>query len=556
MGKRVVAIGLDSTDYEFLNRYISCGELANFRELRRQSALTRLENQANYLDGSSPFSGTEGNWVMFQTGVRPVRSGFWETVTYCPDTYRTTNDFTHGGYDYDEYRPFYDLGDKARVAILDIPVSVVVPELNGRQIVGWGGHFPYVVRGSTPGGLLKETNRRFGKNRVLYRDHGVFWSRRYRKWLENAAIQATTQREKILHDFLDDESLDLVIGVFGETHSVLHDLWAQADKSHPAHIDDGQPDPLLNVFRRIDQAIGSIRERLGPEDNLILFSVHGMQPNSTDLPCLFLLSELMYRFNFPGRYGFARGIPGEPVPPPVRSGLHWYWFGEIWRKKYCAWPWLFPVLRRLPSWSRWAMPGGHFRFPFFTALKGATNGWMPATWYRPGWRKSRSFAIPAFADGHIRINLKGREKHGVVTVREYDDECQRIMRFLKRLVNPRNGQPVVRKVLRTRRDPLDRDERLLAADLVVVWTDEPFDVVEGPGADRVGPVPYFRTGGHRAGGFAMLNGPGFLPNTTIETADVIDLAPTILGLMGLAVPDHFEGRSIAQRQSCPVSAVA
>lgn len=544
MANRFIAIGLDSTDLELLERFIGQGHLPNLARLREQSTLTRLATRTDYQDGSSPFSATEGNWAMFQTGVYPKTSGFWDTITYCPKTYRTTNDFTNGGYDFEEFPPFYALGDQARVATFDLTVSAVVPNLEGKQLVGWGGHFPYVVRGSNPPELMNEVNRRFGKNKMLYRDHGVFWSKRYRKWLEDTAIQATRQREKICIDLMSDSSLDLIVGVFSETHSALHDLWAQSDKSHPVHVDDGQPDPLLNVFQAVDDAIGAIVENLRTDDHLMLFSVHGMQANSTDLPCLFFLPELMYRFNFPGKYGFAWGQVGQEVPPPVQSGLHWYWFGEIWRMKHCSWRWLEPLSRRLPAWCRWTKPWGDFKFPFFTSITGATNGWMPATWYRPSRPKSRSFALPSFADGHVRINLAGRESSGTIPPDQYEDECERVIQFLNRLVNPRNGEPIVKNVFRTRKDPMELDHRLPDADLIVVWTDTPFDVVDSPDAGRIGPVPFFRTGGHRAGGFAMLHGPRFEAGETLDTHELVDLAPTILETMELRIPDHLDGRPI------------
>jgi predicted AlkP superfamily phosphohydrolase/phosphomutase len=549
MSNRVIAIGLDSTDLEFIERYSSKGELPNFTRLQKKSTVTKLVTDSKFVDGMAPFAGTEGNWVMFQTGVRHARSGFWDTVCYDPETYRTTNDFTHSGYDFREYSPFHALTGDSRVATFDVPVSKVVPDIKGKQIVGWGGHFPYVVRGSSPPELLSEIDKRFGKNKVIYRDHGVFWSRRYRKWLEESVIDSTVKREKIILDLLNDDTIDLMVAVVGETHSALHDLWAQSDPVHPVHHDEGRVDPLLKIFKSIDKTIGAIASRLSADDHFILFSVHGMQANSTDLPCLFFLSELMYRFNFPGKFGIAKGNPDAPVPPPVRFGLHWYWFGEIWRKKHCSWEWLNPVLRRLPSWYRWKIPGGDLRFPFFTSLKGAENGWMPATWYRPSWPKSRSFALPSFADGHVRINLMGREKHGVVPVHEYNDECKRVTRFLKKSVNPRTGEPIVKKIFRTRKDPLVPAERLSDADLIVVWTDKPFDVVDSPEVGRIGPVPYFRTGGHRAGGFALLSGPKFKAGTSLGQREIIDLPATILDLINVPIPDYFEGKSFLTSMS-------
>ncbi len=546
MKRRVIAIGLDSADFDLLQRYFDAGELPHLRLLRQQSALARLETNASYADGAAPYASTEGNWVMFQTGVHPSTSGYWETVTFDPRTYCSTNDFVRGGYDYREYAPFFALGDEYRVATFDVPVSAVAPNVNGLQIVGWGGHFPYVVRGSQPRQLLSQINSRYGRNRILYRDHGVFWSRRYRQWLERTTIEAIEQRAKICHDLLQREPWDLFVTVLGETHSALHDLWAASNPEHPAHAAcRGDSDPLLNVFRAVDRTVGSLADRAVDDAYFLLFSVHGMQSNATDLPCLFFLSELMYRLNFPGRAGIASGDTTAPVPPPVTSGLHWYWFGELWRRKHVRSEVLRPWLQRLPAWLRWTVPGSDLRFPFFMSIKGPENGWMPAMWYRPAWPRMRSFAIPAFADGHVRINLAGRESRGIVPPQEYDLECDRITRLLLRVRNARTGQPVVRRVFRTRTNAGDDNPRLPPADLVVQWDDlVPFDVIESPEAGRIGPVPYFRTGGHRAGGFAMLRGPGIPAGATLSTADVFDLPVTILHMLGASVPRRLEGKSL------------
>lgn len=550
MKPRVIAVGLDSADFCLLQRFMEEGSLPNIRQLRQQSTLVPLETQISYADGIAPYASTEGNWVMFQTGMRPSSSGYWETVTFDPQTYRSTNDFERGGYDYREFAPFYALGDRYRVATFDIPVSAVVPQVNGKQIVGWGGHFPYVVRGSQPETLLKQVNKRYGKNKVLYRDHGVPWSNRYRHWLENAAIHSIQQRERVCSDLLKEEPWDLLVTVLGETHSAVHDLWAASDKKHPLHAAcQNEGDSLRRVFEAVDQTVGKLADLAGPEANFVLFSVHGIQANATDLPCLFFLSEVMYRMNFPGKAGIAWGDPQAPVPAPVSSGLHWYWFGEMWRRRHSRSQWLDPLLQRLPAWMRWNLPGSDLRFPFFMDLAGPDNGWMPAMWYRPAWPKMRAFAIPAFADGHVRINVKGREAKGLVSPEEYEAECERITEKLLQLRDGRTGRRVVKQVYRTRTNPLDENPRLPPADLIVQWDAQtPFDTVESDDVGRIGPVPYFRTGGHRAGGFAMLRGPGIQAGAVLPKAEVFDLPATILQLLGAPIPARFEGESIFERQ--------
>jgi predicted AlkP superfamily phosphohydrolase/phosphomutase len=546
MKRRVVAIGLDSADLSLLLRYMDAGELPNIRRLRQQGALARLESRMTYLGRTVDYASTEGNWVMFQTGVRPSTSGYWETIAYNPQSYRATNDFVNGGYDFKHFPPFYALGNGYRVATFDIPVSAVVAGVDGMQMVGWGGHFPYVVRGSQPKELLAQTNAEFGKNPILYRDAGVFWRQSYLRWLEQAAREATLQRGRIYRKLLKQSDYDLFVAVFGETHSASHDLWAAGHPDHPVHdACRGAHDPLLSFFRTVDEQVGSIIDCAGPEEYFVLFSVHGMQDNATDLPCLFFLSELMYRFNFPGKKGIAAGDPNSPPPQPVKSGLHWHWFGEVWRRRHIEPRWLQKMVNWLPAWLQGLPSNRDLWYPYFHSWMGPDNAWMPAMWYRPSWPRSRSFALPAFADGHVRINLSGREAHGLVSAGEYEAECDRIAQFLLRVRDARTGKNVVREVLRTRRRPEENDPRLPLGDLVVAWEhDRAFDVIDSPDVGRIGPVPYFRTGGHRAGGFAFFKGPGVQAGSQLPAAEVLDLPPTILSLLGAAVPEYFEGRPI------------
>lgn len=546
MKRRVFAIGLDAADPDILERWFSQGELPNLLELKRSATSCRFVNTVRYRDRTAPYGATEGSWVTLQTGVKPMTTGYWETVRYDPRTYKLRNDPVDGGYDYREFAPFFALGDDYRVALFDLPVSARVDGVSGVQLLGWGGHYPYVRRQSEPADLLADITARYGKNEVIYNDYGVFWKPNYQRWLEAASLRSIRVRTKICHELLDREPWDLFAAVYGESHGAAHDLWFASDPSHPVHAAwRGDHDPLLNVYRALDEAVGSLAARCGRDDYFICYSPHGMQPNVTDVCDFILLPELLYRFNFPGRIGFdpadAAAPPDAPPPPPQLAGKHWYWFGDIWRQRHMA----STVARRLrsllPGWL--IPPGRDFHFPYFQDWFGAA-GWIPAVWYRPAWPRMRSFALPSYADGHVRINVAGREVGGIVDPSEYEAECERVAVFLRGATDARTGRPLVREVLRTRGDALDPDPRLPNADLMVVWNDEPVDVVDAPGVGRVGPFPYYRSGGHRNCGFMMIRGPGIPQGQTGGDVETVDFPPTVLDMLGAPIPEHFEGRSL------------
>lgn len=543
MKRRVVAVGLDSVDPDLLTQWFAAGELPNLARLKARGTTCRFENTVDYTGEAVPFCSTEGLWVTLQTGVKAPTSGYWGAIDFDRSNYIATANPMVAGYAYRNFAPFYALGDDYRVAVFDLPISARVPNVNGVQIVGWGGHFPLAARGSTPESLLAEITERYGSNEVLDKDSGVFWDPTYLRWLEAKTIESIATRTRICLDLIDREQWDLLLAVFGETHGASHDLWFASDPAHPLHAHrPDRHDPLLNVFRAIDRGVGEIARRAGPDVNLVCFSAHGMQSNSADLANFFLLPELLYRYNFPGQIGFAPGDAGQPLPP--QSGRDPHWFGEIWRRHYAKTAVGRLVRSTMPR--RIFRPSGpDFDFPYELDCSGPQLGWMPAQWYRPSWPRMRSFALPAFADGHVRLNVVGREGNGLVDPSEYDVECQRVANFLLGVTNARTGCPVVKQVLRTRRDPLDPNPHLPHFDLAVQWDSTPFDVVDGVGIGRIGPVPYYRTGGHKNAGFMIATGPDVATRPTIGSAEVVDFAPTILDLLGAPIPVHYEGRSLA-----------
>lgn len=545
----VVAIGLDAADPAFLEPWMDKGYLKNLARIRQGGAYGQLHGYVNYKTGPVEFSSTEPLWVQFSTGCLPEKTGFWDTVTYDPKTYTVGCDAYYGGYDYKEYEPFYALGDDYRVAAFDVPVSGLSKNLNGVQVLGWGGHFPFVPSVSEPANLLPEIMENYGPNPVLRRDSGNWWHDKYKAWVQQAIADSLATRTKICHDLMQRDRWDLFIAGFGETHTAGHDLYDRSQADHLLYEHNSQngtaPDLMLEAYQRVDQAVGEVL-KAAPEDAYIMvFSVHGMGANLTDQLSMFFLAEVMYRYNFPGKVALAPGQLGTTPPPPVAKPIRNSWAGEIWRKVYEP----NPLKRLLNNWipKQFLEQGQHGLLSPYPLLRDRVElGWMPAFWYKPLWPQMKAFALPAFADGHIRINLKGREKDGIVDPADYDQVCSEIEAVLYRLTDGRTGKPLVDRVVRTRLNPLDNDPKLPDPDLVVCWHEIPTDVVDSPDYGRIGPVTLNRPGGHRARGMLLLQGPGVEAGTVIQDGAPVDLAPTILNLMGAPIPDYLDGKPLIQ----------
>jgi len=87
-------------------------------------------------------------------------------------------------------------------------------------------------------------------------------------------------------------------------------------------------------------------------------------------------------------------------------------------------------------------------------------------------------------------------------------------------------------------------------DLRVVWQEYPaekrthFSAGE-PWANA--PFAYAgQTGDHARDGILLAYGPGVRQGVTVPRANIVDLAPTILWLLGQPVPDDFDGRVLTE----------
>jgi predicted AlkP superfamily phosphohydrolase/phosphomutase len=183
-------------------------------------------------------------------------------------------------------------------------------------------------------------------------------------------------------------------------------------------------------------------------------------------------------------------------------------------------------------------------------------GSQPPMWYRPAWPKMKAFALPTFSEGYVRINLRRREAHGVVEPADYERVCGEVVAMLNAVTNARTGEPIVERVVRTRRDPLDPDPRLPDPDLIVLWRNAPADVVDSPTLGRIGPLPFNRSGSHVHRGFLLASGPGVPANRQWPEGQALDIAPTILSLVGAPLPAHLDGRPLFGRSRSAIAAAA
>ena len=535
MKNPVIAIGLHAFSPVLFETWTAQGHLKNLARLRQQGAYGRLDYSESINDVH--------RWTTFAVGCFAGDTGHRSRLKFQPDTYTVQE---YRSYDYAEYPPFYALGEGYRTVVHQVPLAKISDQVHGLQLLNNLSHPPE---------LVKELKSKYGKA-PHYKEYSCWWERTANLRSARKEIRVGVDYHiAICKDLLGRETWDLFLTVIEEAHGAGHDFWHLCkDTRHPLHqymtLADSVDDPLLETYKDVDDAVGQIIASAPENARILVFSIDGMGANTTDLPSTLFLGEFLYRFNFPGKVAIAPGNIKTTPPPPITAPKRQSWAGEIWQLKHD----LNPITRLLRPWT----PGKYqdqldnFSFgtprlasPYQLLKQIPSLFWQPAIWYSPLWPKMKAFALPSFSSGQIRINLRGRDSKGIVGISEYDDLCDQLIDHLHRLKDARTGQPIVEKITRTREDAADNDPKLPDADLLIKWVESSIDVVDSPDFGRTGPVPFCNTGGHKPIGFALVSGPGINPGK-LSQGHIIDLAPTVLAMMGAPIPQHIVGKPLVQ----------
>jgi hypothetical protein len=104
---------------------------------------------------------------------------------------------------------------------------------------------------------------------------------------------------------------------------------------------------------------------------------------------------------------------------------------------------------------------------------------------------------------------------------------------------------MIENIIRVRTSPSQSDNSLSPADLMVIWRDDLCtDAVAHPSLGRIGPAPYFRSGGHSTEGFVIARGRDIPKGVRLPPVTTADVTATILARLGEKIPDYVAGQPL------------
>jgi predicted AlkP superfamily phosphohydrolase/phosphomutase len=540
--RRVLVIGLDGLEVTLAERLMAAGEMPALAELRRRAARFRLDH--------GPAQRTGLAWEHVASGLSPEEGRRWSAVEFDPTTYAVWQEGAR-------FPPWW-AGLDRRIVVFDAPYVDLQRAENTRGVVGWGAHDPGVAMGASPPGLLAEVESRFGSYPASEWTYGLPFPSAARTQAMGEALSRALDVRSRAARWLATERLrdwDLFIAVAGEAHGGIEGLWHGLDSSHPLHTHPSAAaagQALVQLHRALDRMVGELVSVAG-DAAIVAFAMGGMGPNHSDVPSMVLLPELLYRHAF-GQTRLTVPLEWRAAPDsvPVLEGEGgWARASRAWESEPTQKPdsifsgQLLSLARRLPRPVKAVLKG--IRSALGQRAQGAPAGrqdlhWQPASRYRQHWPRMPAFALPSFYDGRIRINLRGRERDGMVEVSNYEETCQALETMLRDCRDPRTGEPVVDSFERAwTRNPLALTGS--EADLLVVWRGV-VAALEHPRLGLIGPVPLRRTGGHTGPhGMAYLAAAGLEPGDR-GLRSSFDVVPTIARLLDVEPPVRLSGKSL------------
>ncbi|MEZ4866021.1 MAG: alkaline phosphatase family protein [Caldilineaceae bacterium] len=502
---KVLVIGLDGATFDLIKPWATEGFLPTLHQLLEQGAHGPLRSTVPPM--------TAPAWTSFATGVNPGKHRLYDWIAREPQSYR--------------FLPVTALDCKAptlytllsqrgrRVCTLNIPMTYPPLPVNGVMVAG----MPAPTANSSltyPPELYDEILGAVG-DYLLYPDPGQAYSDSGIDAFLARLYKTTEVRVQTLAYLRQREAWDFAMVVFNGTDTICHALWKYMDQNHPLY-DPARAERYGNAIRDYYQAVdgylAQIVATLPADTTLLIMSDHGFGPFHKFIHVNNWLLQEKFMALRPGLKSaakaalFRRGFS----PMNVYDTLMSFGLGALKRE----------VVRG---------QGQGLLKTFFLSFEDVD------------WSRTQAYSLGNV--GQIRINLAGREPQGIVQPgAEYEQVCNQIIERLATLRDPETGEAVVESVYR--REEIYRGDHLdAAADIIFLPRRLEyfgFGEYEFGSHKIIEAMKRGISGTHRMNGVLLAYGNAIRPGVYTESAQLVDLAPTILHLMGESVPAHMDGR--------------
>jgi predicted AlkP superfamily phosphohydrolase/phosphomutase len=496
---RVIIIALDGATFDILDPWLDGGHLPTLQKLRDGGAKAQL------MTTFPPI--TAAAWNSFATGKNPGKHGIFEFLQRRADSYDVEPMNASKRKARSLWRILSDAGK--RVIVVNVPTT----------------YPPEPVRGSLVAGMPIPANRKDFAYPAELSDEILGWLPDYEINASSVYIRGKAddflgdirtklnQRLTVTERLMERGDWDFAMVHILGTDRIQHEFWHCMDATHPAHVGEAAhyKDAILDFFRDVDGQLARILKFADDKTTVMVISDHGFGP----------LHKFVYLNTWLLQQGFLR-LKRHPVT----------------------------MLKRL-AFRLGFSPTNVYRLVSKLGLGGMRGGMdmgrrqklldtLFLSFKDVDWKRSKAYARGNF--GQIFLNVKGREPQGIVQPGDdYARTIDEIIARLPTLIDPATKAPIVERA--ETRDALFSGGQIdCAPDIAVFMRDETYvglGTADFP-ANTVAEKAVGNTGDHRYNGILLMNGYAIQPGD-LGRASLMDIAPTVLHLMGQPVPSDMDG---------------
>jgi predicted AlkP superfamily phosphohydrolase/phosphomutase len=514
---KVVVIGMDGGTLDLILPWIAENRLPNLASLIKKGTKA-------YLKSTIPPM-TPPAWASFFTGKNPGKHGVFDFIELKQGSYDFR--FTNGGSV--QTKSLWGLlsGAQKKVGVINVPMTYPPEKVNGYLISGLDApdeKSPFTY----PSDLYKILKESVGGYQIDIRHLGNMRSDKERDLTLQAFHEIEERRSMAARFLIEKYPTDLTVVIFNATDQVQHHFWHYMDPQHLQYDPSGAKkygQAIFNIYQKVDEEIGKLLQTLPKDTIVFVMSDHGAGATSN------LELYLNHYFQEIGVLKFEDKSISKGWLHQNAEKVDKLLRGTLSSKQKAKLAKLFPQLRtKLESWAT-----------------------IPLDW-----ESTRAYVNEAYIfSPSVWINTKGKRPKGTVEPgKDYEKLIQFLIEKLYELKDPETDQQVIKKVYR--KEEIYHGRFLdQAPDLILSWWEENSFTVATSQATRIGlpilernknPIVGGRdlSGAHRLHGTLIMSGGPVRQDFTLKEMQILDIAPTILYLMGMSIPGDFDGRILTE----------
>lgn len=509
--RKVIIIGLDGATFDLITPWVEQGKLKTFDRLLQKGSHGILKSILPPNSASA--------WSSFMTGENPGKHGIIDFHYHKEGSY----DLTFVSSQNRVSPAFWDITAPygKKTGIINVPITYPPDNVNGFMISGLGApafskkavHPPELyeeLKAKVPDYIIKTFVRDYIRSGHLLKCKELF-------------IKQVQNRYECIKYLIKNKPWDLFIAVFTATDHAQHFFWKYMDPAHPLYDLNKAAlygDTIYSVYKLIDSYLSEILEELNDQTTLFIMSDHGAQPTN---------NKGLYLNNWLCKEGFLKFQEDKirasdsfsPIKELISAG-----------KKF--------IPRKFKNRLK--------AIPFLKSKVETIFRWQNIDW-------TKTVAYSDVQTETIRLNLKNREPMGVVELSQYNEVRETIISRLKEFSDPDTGDKIFSEIYR--REELYRGPYVtLAPDIICDQGNRKFlhsvhyhanlafkhresikiylrdELAFDPSPNAV----------HSLNGIFIALGENIKEGSRINGAEIIDIAPTVLYLMGIPIPSDMDGK--------------